>query len=118
MENEYSALTDLLNRYGRSSEAEAPKRIADATSRLGNRFTELLAAVAEGADGTGQVTATVKMSGRIESVHISPQAIRNLRGPALDQACLEAILAARKAGAAAFATQLEDLTGQRVHLEP
>jgi DNA-binding protein YbaB len=117
MTNEYTALNDILGRYGRSSEAGASKKIAAAADGLSSRFTDMMAATAEGTDASGYVTAVVKLPGRVESVYISPQAIRNLPGRALDQACLEAITAARKAGAASFTEKLEDLTGQRLDLD-
>jgi DNA-binding protein YbaB len=117
MSDEYTALNELLSRYGRSSEDGAPKKIADAVNRLSARFADLMVATAEGADPSGYVRATVKLSGRVESVYIRPQAIRDLPGSALDQACLEAIAAARKAGTAAFTARLEELTGQRLDLD-
>jgi len=117
MENEYRTLSDVLGRYGRSSEDGAPQKIAEAAGRLTGRFAEIMATTAEGSDPSGYVTATVKLAGRVESVYISPYAIRDLPGQALDNACFEAITAARSAGAAALAEQLEDLTGQHIDLD-
>lgn len=117
MDNEFSALNDALTEHGRTLDAGNAEKVARAAAGLAGRFSDMMSATVEGTDPTGHVTATVKLSGRIESVYLSPHAIRNLPGSALDRACFDAIMAARSAGAAKFAAQVEDLTGQRIDLQ-
>jgi DNA-binding protein YbaB len=114
--NEFANLSEVLKRYGGSSEGEAATRIAAAVNGVRDRFTELMGATVSATDESGQVTATVTVAGRVESVNISAYAIRNLPGSALDRACFDAIVEARKAGAAQWTSQLEELTGQRPDL--
>jgi len=117
MGNEFDEFNDVLGRFGRSNEDGAPKRIAEAAKQLSGRLNGLLTATVDGSDAGGYVSATVTLRGRIESVYISPEAIRDLRGQALDQACVDAITAAKRAGTAALTEQLEGLTGQRLDID-
>ena len=67
----------------------------EAVQNYTERVAALTAARFEATDETGTVTAEVTGDAKLQSVYISPHAIRDLDVTALGEACKQAILAAR-----------------------
>ena len=111
MSTEFDNLTDVLNRYGRASDELGVRRMRDAALAVRDRLAATMAQTVTAADPSGLVQATVRLSGRIESVYIPPHAIRRFDTAGLGAACVAAVRAARENAATALAEAMRELSG-------
>jgi DNA-binding protein YbaB len=110
---EFEELRDNLRRYGRASDEIGARRIRDAAMAVRERFAGMMAETASATDPSGRVQATVRLSGSVESVYISPHAVRELDTSGLGRACLSAVRAARERAAGVLADRIQDVSGAR-----
>ncbi|NBE79805.1 YbaB/EbfC family nucleoid-associated protein [Micromonospora rubida] len=113
MTNEFDALRDLLDREGRAANPSAFRRMAEAATALHDQLTRELSQTVGGADPTGYVQATVRLDGGVESVYISPHALRQFDAAGLGRACVSALAAARQASSETLAERLGERFGIR-----
>ncbi|HLL64469.1 MAG TPA: hypothetical protein VK453_01850 [Micromonosporaceae bacterium] len=90
------------------------KRATAAMNELLGRITELQQAVYDGCDSWELIRARVAGTGRLATVDISAQAIRDIPSAELGQHCLEAVAAARVAMGEAMRQGLADLSDGNV----
>ncbi len=69
-------------------------------------------------DQGGHVDATVSLSGRLGSLHISAYAMRDLDAKALGAACQSAITAARSAAVNTFKERVGDFPAHLMNQDP
>lgn len=113
MSTEFEELRENLRRYGRASDEIGARRIRDAAIAVRDRFAGMMAETASATDPSGRVQATVRLSGGVESVYISPHAIREFDTGGLGRACLAAVRAARERAATVLADRIQDISGAR-----
>ncbi|WP_238011437.1 YbaB/EbfC family nucleoid-associated protein [Dactylosporangium sp. AC04546] len=113
MTNEFDELRGLLEREGRGANPAAFRRMSEAAAALHQRLTHEMRQTVDATDPTGTVRATVRLDGRVESMYVSPHALRQFDAAGLGRACVAALDAARRAGAETLAGRLADGLGLR-----
>ncbi len=84
--------SSIVSGFVDGSGLEALRRsVAD----LKKKVESMAARTYRGTDATGLVAAEVSSTGKVRSVEVSAQAVRDLTAAVLGTACLEAVLAAR-----------------------
>jgi DNA-binding protein YbaB len=111
MSVEFENLAAVLKRYGRASDELGVHRVRDASIAVRDRLAGMMAQTVTAADPSGLVQATVRLSGRVESVYISPHAMRQFDTAGLGTACVAAVRSAREDAAAALTDAMRDLSG-------
>ena len=113
MSTEFGELQESLRRYGRASDEIGARRIRDTAVAMRDRLAALMAETVSAGDPGGRVQATVRLSGGVESVYVSPQAAREFGTADLGLACVAAVRAARENAAAALTDRFQDFSGAR-----
>ena len=109
MDDPFARLAELARRVARSVDAGDAEAMQAESRGIQAALAERVQATATATDPSGLVQATVQTDGLVQDVRIGARAIRDLDHAALEQACADAVRAAR----AAAATEMTAwLTGQ------
>jgi len=97
-------LAERAEKYGEPADVD---QLHDRAVALTEQAREAMNRTASATDPTGLVEATVRADGTVDSMYISPRAVRDLGAAGLGPACVAAVTAAR----AAIVTELAEWLG-------